>query len=66
MGISKDLVRVKKLVTKYKAQLVDSQMCENFGQNFVRRLENEFSEYQNGTNDVWSAIRAFDDWCMNQ
>ena len=38
---------------------------ENFGQEEVRVLESEYSDYQYKNDGVWQTIRDFDNWCMN-
>ncbi|KKL78545.1 hypothetical protein LCGC14_2023800, partial [marine sediment metagenome] len=38
---------------------------ENFGQTLVLMLEDEFPNYQYGSNTIWPLIREFDEWCMN-
>ena len=60
-----DLIRVRKLIAKYKAQLQKETMREDFGQILVSMLEDEFLDYQYGSNAVWSLIREFDEWCMS-
>ena len=60
-----DLIRVQKLITKYKGQLKEENMRENFGQSLVSQLEDEFSNYQYGSNDIWPLIREFNEWCMD-
>ncbi len=62
--MTKDAIKAKKQIAKYKARLKKQAVCENFGQGLVRQLEDDFSEYRYGVNDVWSLIRAFDEWCM--
>ena len=60
-----DLIRVRKLIAKYKVQLQKKNMRENFGQDLVLILEDEFSNYQYGSNAIWPLIREFDKWCMS-
>ena len=60
-----DLTRVQKLIAKYKGQLQKENIRENFGQTLVSMLEEEFPNYQYGTNDIWPLIREFDEWCMS-
>jgi len=60
-----DLVRAKKLIAKYRAQLSGQRIYENFGQDFVRMLEDEFSDYRYGDNQIWPLISQFDEWCAN-
>jgi len=66
MKNKKDLVRVKKLIAKYKAQLFTAPMVENFGQSLVCRLREEFSDYAYGFSAVLTEINDFDDWCQNR
>jgi len=63
MSKQNDLVRAKKLIIKCKGQLRGQKIYENFGQDFVRMLEDEFSDYRNSINPIWPLIREFDDWC---
>ncbi len=67
MNGQKDLIRAKKLITKYKGQLENSKIRENFGQSLVRKLEDEFNDYRYGVSNssIWQLIREFDHWCMN-
>jgi len=60
-----DFMKAKKLIAKYKAHLASQRICENFGQPLVRDLEDEFSMYCYGQNQVWPLIQEFDYWCMN-
>jgi len=60
----RDRPRVKRRITTYKRQLQRQQICENFGQSRVRKLEDEFGQYRYGINTVWPLIRDFDEWCM--
>ncbi len=60
-----DLTRVRKLIAKYKGQLREENIRENFGQILVSMLEDEFPNYQHGTNTIWPLIREFDEWCMS-
>ncbi len=60
-----DLTRVRKLIAKYKGQLQKENIRENFGQILVSMLEDEFPNYQHGSNAIWPLIREFDEWCMS-
>ena len=56
--------KAKKLITQYRTRLRGQAICENFGQSYVRKLEDKFSDYRYGQNPVWPLIREFDNWCM--
>lgn len=61
---SKDKSRARRRIATYKRQLKHRQICENFGQSRVRKLEDEFSQYHYGINAVWPLIHDFNEWCM--
>ncbi len=64
MNERRDRAKVRQHVAMHKGQLQRQQICENFGQSRVRKLEDEFSQYRYGVNTVWPLIRDFDEWCM--
>ena len=62
-SIHTDIKRAKqKLINKAKKK---GGIWENFGQDEVRALEDKYFDERYNNNGVWSAIRNFDDWCMN-
>lgn len=62
-SITTDINRAKqKLINKAKKK---GGIWENFGQDEVRALEDKYFDERYNNNGVWSAIRNFDDWCMN-
>lgn len=62
-SINTDINRAKqKLINKAKKK---GGIWENFGQDEVRALEDKYFDERYNNNGVWSAIRNFDNWCMN-
>lgn len=67
------LKQVKSKIEKYRLTLLKRAskkgLCENFGQEYVDKLEEEFNEsrfllYSNPIHkEIWDNIRSFDNWC---
>ncbi len=65
--LTKDIARTKKRLSSKADRL---GLWENFGQDEVRRLENEYNSNSlcYGTPEerkMYNEIREFDKWCMN-
>ena len=64
MNINTQIIKAKqRLIQKAKSKGI----CENFGQNEVRTLEEKYCDAQFSREDrqkeVWLKIRDFDNWC---
>ena len=64
------LERVRRTIGRYKEKLESRPICENFGQQEVRKLRNQYNYYTlsdipvNERNDILDAIDNFDEWCI--
>jgi len=67
--IDKDIKKATLRIAQYKEQLKRKvnrqQICEDFGQDKVKKLEDEFSNYRYNKNVIWDAIILFNNWCKN-
>ncbi len=63
------LTDVKKDIKNYKERLVrkakHNGLWENFGDEEVRVLEDEYHLHQFSDDNVWKTIREFAQWCYN-
>lgn len=59
--------KCKKAISNYKKKLEKSEFGENFGQDYVRKLKDEFDDlsYSEENKQVKDLINDFDDWCSS-
>ena len=69
MDDKKKIKAVEKTIQCYKDRLVRkvnrSGLWENFGQEEVNVLRDEYLDHQYLNDGVWNKIREFDNWCQN-
>ena len=64
-----ETITIKKAIKDFKERLIRKAkrigIWENFGQEEVNILMNDFSDYQYKHDGTWQQIVRFDNWCMN-
>ena len=62
----KDIASMKKEIEKAKKKLRGKDICENFGQNDVRRIKDKYFHlsFEEARMEYFRIIDAFDEWCM--
>jgi hypothetical protein len=61
--------KLRKAIEQEKRKLSAKNLCENFGQKEIRKLEDKFinsSLYNTEMNTMRNMIRGFEEWCLNK